>query len=356
MSNKLAQFAEAINAQASYGEDMNEKQVGGGSKKLPPGSYLGRIIEYTDLGLQPQEFQGKAKDPAKEFRLGVALWGEGVSEPDGSPYIVRPFPVALSRYEKSNCYRMFKALNYTQNPNIKHFAQFLGQAFIFRIEDYTNKAGKTSSIINWALTTAAIQPIGGQPYDVPQVADDLYRIFLWDHPSLVEWALLEIEGTNDDGKSKNFIQETIVGALDFPGSALETLLHTSGVVVPAKAVAAPAPAVAVPQPVAQVAVPAGVAVAAPVVQQVAVPQPVAQAVAPTLTIPAVAEVAQVASPLVVQASPPVTVAQPAPTLPAVASPATVQTVPTTMTSPSEPAAVFTPAVQGVPNLPPVVQS
>lgn len=327
MSNKLAQIQALAQQQAAVAENMNEVEKGGGGKLLPKGRFLGRIVEYIDCGVQPQEFQGKAKEPAAEFRLGVALWGEGVSEPDGSPYVLRPFPLALSRFERSTAYKAFKALNWQGNAAITHFAQFVGMPFIFTLDHHTSKQGKVSSIIKWELTTGAVDPISGQPYPVPEVADDLYRVFLWDFPTLEDWDALHIDGTNDDGKSKNFIQEQILGALNFKGSPLEQLFLQSGKAVPAVAQPAQASQAAAPVSV-PTQVPQTAPAAAPAAQQVAAPlnAPAAPAEQP----------AQGAATPVVTAAP--AVSAPSGT---VQAPATIATT----ASPSNPAAV------SLPNLP-----
>lgn len=329
MSAILQQLQAQAAQAAAVGPDMNEAQKGGGGAKLLPNNVyaFGRIVEYIDCGSQPQEFQGKAKDPADEFRIGVALWGEGITNDDGTPYIMRPFPISISRFEKSNTFKMFKALNYTGDPNIKHFAQFLGQAFVFKLEHHTNKAGKVSSIINWAATLPPYDAVSKQPYQIPAAPDDAYRLFLWDFPTIEAWNSLHIEGTNDDGKSKNFIQEQILGALNFEGSPLHQLLVGNNVAfaIPAKKAAPAAPAAPQAAPAAPVAAPAA-PVAAPAVAAPAAPE-VAQA-APLAQAPAVA-------------APAVTPSQP--TTPDGATSATAAT-----TSPTSPAAV------SLPVMPPVV--
>ena len=318
----LAQIQQLAAQQAAVAVDMNEAQKGGGGTRLlPTGYFFGRIVEYVDLGTQPQEFQGKPKDPADEFRIGVALWGEGITNEDGSPYVLRPFPISISRFEKSNTYQMFKALNYTGDANIKHFAQFVGQAFVFKLEHHTNKQGKVSSIINFKGTLPPYDAVAKTPYQIPAAPDDLYRLFLWDFPSLEAWHSLHIEGQSDDGKSKNFIQEGILGALNFEGSPLHQLLVQNNVAftVPPKKVPEAAPAA--PQQV----------IAAPV--GVATPVAIAPAVAP------------VAAPEVAAPAP---LVQPAPVSPVTPAPvAPVQVAvqpPVTTISPSEPAPVSLPAM------------
>lgn len=338
MSAVLQQLQQLAAQQAAVAPDMNEAQKGGGGSKLLPVCYaMGRIVEYIDLGTQPQEFQGKAKEPADEFRIGVALWGEGITNEDGTPYVLRPYSIAVSRFEKSNTYKMFKALNYTGNPDIKHFAQFVGQAFLFKLEHHTNKAGKVSSIINWAGTLPPYDAISKAAYPVPEAPDDLYRLFLWDFPSIEAWNSLHIEGQNDDGKSKNFIQNSILGAINFEGSALHNLLVSGNVPYTIPAKAAPA-APAAPQ----------AAIAAPV----GVSTPVAAA--PAVAAPVTPAPQQVAAPLEVQGAAPIAapVGQESGTVTPPVVGSTVQSVPPVTISPSEPPAL--PAAVSLPVMPPAV--
>src|SRR5690606_17899209 len=118
-------------------------------------------------------------------------------------YILRPFPMKVSRNEKATTFKAFAALNYTHDANIKHFAQFLGQAFIFTIGRHKSKAtNKESSIIKWEQTAPAVDLMTGQPYPVPDLPEDEYRLFLWDFPTLESWGSLFIEGQWEDGNSK----------------------------------------------------------------------------------------------------------------------------------------------------------
>lgn len=272
----IQQMQQLAAQQAAVSVNMNETTKGGGALLFPAGMYVGRIVEYVDLGNQPQEYQGKAKDPAPEFRLGVALYGvQGVAA--GEPYIIRPFGLTLSQNEKSGAVKAFKALNYTGSTAITHFAQFLNEPYIFSVYEHESGTKKKSMQIDWSKTLPPLDPVSKQPYAVPQPADDLFKLFLWDFPTIESWNSLKIDGQTDAGKSKNFIQETILAATNFNGSALQELLIQAGQNYATANPVAPAVAVAVPQPVAaaqqdQVAV-------AP--QPVAAPIPgVVQAVAP----------------------------------------------------------------------------
>lgn len=350
----LAHYQSLIAQEVAVTDDMNEKVVGGPSRLLETGRYFGYVAEYIDLGNQPQEFQGKAKDPAPEIQLGLWLL---LQDPDTrawvEPTMYRPYSMAISRNEKAGAFKAFKALNWRQDPNIRHFAQFLGQAFIFDIVKYKSTKGKDANKVQWDKTVAAVDPMSGQPYPLPGLPEDKIRLFLWNNPDLFSWDSLYVEGVWDDGQSKNRLQETILSATNFSGSPLELLLlqnqrNTQAppkpvVAAPAQAAAAPVAAVAAPVQVAPAAV-AQVPVQAPQVAPVAVPS------TPAWEAPVAAPLAAPAAPAV-QAAPivqaPAAVAVPAASAPQFTAQPPASTAPTA--SPSEvpqAAAALPPAIPG----------
>lgn len=259
MSTKLqALLAQANEVVAESGVDMNEASKGGGGRLLPEGYAFGRLVEYIEYGMRPQEFNGQAKQPALEFRLGFALWGQGYQNEDGTPYVIRPWNIALSRNEKSKAFKLFKCLNW--KGTAKGFAQMLGMPILVKIvhmeKSKTDKA--KVSRVDLAGFLPPLDPMSRQPYQIPEAPDDLYKMFLWDRPTKEAWDALHIDGVDNEGKSKNYIQEEILAALDFEGSALQQLLAGTIPDIPSKAPAAPVaalPAVpkATPGPVASVA-------------------------------------------------------------------------------------------------------
>lgn len=308
--SKLAALQALAAQAAATSPDMNESVKGGGGARLLPAGYaFGRFIEYIELGKHPQEFNGKAKDPALEIQIGFALWGQGYQNEDGTPYIIRPFQFAVSRNEKAKAFKLFKALNW--DGKAKHFAELLGKAYLVKIvHEPKSKTDSTPvSRIDFDGFLPPLDPVTKQAYPIPEAPDDLYQLFLWDYPSKEGWDALYVEGKWDDGKSKNRIQETIMSALDFQGSPLQQLLLGGAIgslpaapALPQEAPAAPAlppgngyapafsepPAAAVPaSPVEVPAVPLAAIPAAPAVGA-AVPSPIAPAlpaipVAPSAT-------------------------------------------------------------------------
>lgn len=276
MSTKLqAMRAMAEQAAVESGIDMNEATKGGGGRLLPEGYAFGRLVEYIEFGMQPQEFNGQAKQPALEFSLGFALWGQGYQNDDGTPYVIRTFSIALSRNEKARSFKMFKALNW--KGTAKTYGQLIGEPFLVKIHHVDkSKSDKTKvSRIDLDGFLPPLDPVTRQPYPIPEAPDDAYRMFLWTQPTKEGWDSLHIDGVHDDGKSKNRIQEQILAALDFEGSPLQAMLAGAIQELPGKAPGGPAVAL----PAAPVVAPPVVKPTAPAVPPAAVTPPAAPAAA-----------------------------------------------------------------------------
>lgn len=228
------------NAAAETSADMNEAvQGGGGARLLPEGYAFGRLVEYVELGNHPQEFGGKAKDPALEVQVAFALWGTGYQNEDGTPYIIRPFRFAISRNEKAKAYLLFKSLNW--KGTAKTFAQLLGQAFLVKIVNSAKSKTDATIVsrIDFKGFLPPIDPVSKAPYNIPEADASLYKLFLWERPTKLAWDSMYVEGQYDDGKSKNYLQEYMMGALDYAGSPIDQLLSGSGLALPMAPAVAP---------------------------------------------------------------------------------------------------------------------
>lgn len=309
MSARLAALQAMADTVADSYVDMSEVSKGGGGGRLLPAGYaMARLVRYIEFGMQPQEYQGTAKDPALEFRLGFAVWGDTAPHdprepkdrpetlfhnPDGSPGFISTYDMKLSNNEKAGSKKAFDKMNW--QGKARHFAQFLGEAFLVKIEhqDIKDQPGKKRARLVLADTLPPFDAVNRQPYPVPQAPDDAYELFLWASPTKESWDSLHIEGTNDQGKSKNYLQEKCLAALDFPGSRLEQLLKGGGDLPSPEQLAAPAAPAAPALPAAS-PLPADGAVATPVgTVNVATPAaPEAPAVAaPAVVAPALPTIA-----------------------------------------------------------------
>lgn len=268
VTNLLALANEA----AEYGPDMNEAVSGGsGARVLPVGNAFCVLIGVVELGKHPQEFNGKAKDPADEVQLTFALMGQGFngekySNDDGTPYILKCYPFAMSRNEKARAFLTFKKMNW--KGQAKSFPQLLGQAFFLPIKQQP-KSKTDSTMVSRPDLTGILPPLDamtGQPYPTPQVDPKLYHLFLWEKPTIECWNSIYVEGTYDDGESKNVLQSTITAALNFQGSPIQQLLLANGLPIPS-------PRKARSKPAAAPAAPAGPTPAAPPIASPVAPAP-----------------------------------------------------------------------------------
>lgn len=218
--------AEAV--EAGLLKDMTQVTKGG-ARLLPQGYALGRLVEYVELGAQPQEYNNVPKAPAPEMRLAFALWGEGYQDEDGSPYIIRLYDMAIGTNEKSKSYKLFKKLNY--KGTAISFAQLLGEGYLVKIVHTTPKkvGDQPKSVVDLDGFLRPFDPVTNQPYAIPTAHEDMFKLFLWERPNKECWDSLFIEGTNQQtGKSKNFIQNKCLSAKNFPGSPLEAMLMGLG--------------------------------------------------------------------------------------------------------------------------------
>lgn len=209
--------------------DMTEETKGGGAKRLLPEGYtLARLCEYIEYGDQPQEYQGETKAPAPEIQLGFELYGEDYLNEDGTPYVEHCYPFSVTRTAKSNAFKMFKIMNWQGDKT--RWLELVGKPFIVKVVQYLAADKKTKrSKIDLLSTLPPLDTLSKKPHQVQPLTIENLRVFLWDNPQLAHWDGLEI-------KSNNFIQEGILGAVNFAGSALESLLMGEGreIIIPVK--------------------------------------------------------------------------------------------------------------------------
>lgn len=231
LNNIAALVNETVETQ---GVDHSITQQGGGNFEdvlLPKGTYYGRMVEYVELGKQLPTKDGKptGKPAVPNVRLGFIIY-----TPDGGVKRINPFPMAVSSFEKAKFKQLFDKMNV--DGTLKHLAQSLGKPMAFDIEQHTTRAGKTINVIEFAGTRPLpkFDPNTGEPIKLPELDEQLLRLFLWNNPTKETWESLHIE-------KNNFIQEQILAAVDFEGSALQQLLMGG---VPSPEALAPAGAAA----------------------------------------------------------------------------------------------------------------
>ena len=214
LNNIAALVNETVETQ---GVDHSVTQQGGGNFEdvlLPKGTYYGRMVEYIELGKKIPMNAGKptGKPAVLNVRTGFIIY-----TPDGGIKRINPFPMAVSSFEKAKFKQLFDKMNV--DGTMKHLAQALGKPMAFEVEQHTTKAGKTLNVIEFSGTRPLpkFDPNTGAPIVLPELDEQFLRLFLWNNPTKETWESLHIE-------KNNFIQEDILAAVDFEGSALQQLL------------------------------------------------------------------------------------------------------------------------------------
>lgn len=250
MSNLLAQAQAAVQSNTLTNmQEVAEQQGGNFERKLlPTGKARVRFTGYIECGTQTQQaFQGKAKPPAPEVRLVFHVVGGKGKDEQGNvvdfvsqedidkgffPRISPFFPMAIKGGERAGSTKVWAAMNYAGDAN--NYVDLLIQQklYLLPIRQGTNKAGKPINIYDLADLEEAVNPDTCEVYDAPLVPEDKIQLFLFDHPTVEQWDSIFIDGTGQDGKSKNYIQEYIQKATNFVGSPMEQLLMSGGVSLP----------------------------------------------------------------------------------------------------------------------------
>lgn len=210
--------------------------------KAREGVALLRLRDYLELGLkQPKNPEYK---PAKQVRLTFELLHPDHmitgKKADGTEFA---FPDTLNVYlnvggPTSRFGKLFAKLNY--DGSAVHFAQLVGKGFmgqIFHNGDYVNISNADGE---WTIGAPEFRdPMTNviTQVDVPEM-DGTPKVFIYDHPDMSDadiqemWDGIFIEGENQDGKSKNWIQNAIMESLDWETSRTKSIVDgtTAGIV------------------------------------------------------------------------------------------------------------------------------
>ncbi|CAB3697733.1 hypothetical protein LMG3458_02479 [Achromobacter deleyi] len=220
-------------AKAAKTTDMNQSVKGGGAYTPPAEGKPGvRFIAYVELGPQKETFKGveRIREQVKlVFELHGKKWPV---DANGHPPRMT-ITIAKSLNEKAAFFKLFKQMNYS--GKFKHIAEMLGQDFSGQV--FHRKVGEGAEQKVYAgfkdpasgmlcITPPFVADEDGEDKrrNIPPAVADL-RLFLWDCPDKEQWASIYIDGTFDDGKSKNVFQDAIKASPSFAGSPVEALLN-----------------------------------------------------------------------------------------------------------------------------------
>ena len=228
-------YQDLINAELEATQiNMNQPSQGFERVVLEAGQYLGAIVAYIDLGDQEERYKNEVKGVFPCVRMEVAVFPVGE---DGTlskdPVIIPERELFIKTNERAKSFIAFKALNYQNDPKFRHFAQAFMRPYLFTVAKRVSKTtNKPYNTIDWAKTQPAVDPMTRKPYQLPEVDDKFKVVFLWNNPTKQMWDKLYIEGEFEDGRSKNFIQEQIINAKNFHGSAVDLMLRSGGKPLP----------------------------------------------------------------------------------------------------------------------------
>lgn len=241
--------------QATKDVDHTETTSAGDFEYTPPeaGVTVGVFIGYIELGKQKQpDYQGKPKPDAEEVRMVFALTHPKKNlkeiEVEGGTKKIQEhiaFNITLKLGEKAKFKKVFNAMRYGRD-GITHMAQMLGEKFLLTITHSTSEKTKKgyANLWNEAGEIGIKAPrqedaLSGTVTDLrPSIPDALepLKVFFFDNPTKETWDSLFVDGTRtvkgEDGKevekSKNWLQERIMSASNYKGSALEVMLSGIG--------------------------------------------------------------------------------------------------------------------------------
>lgn len=223
----------------------------------PPaaGKCVGRLVSVVEIGKHPQRaYGGKEQKPAHEMIIQFELLGKkhrkeiNLNNESGESETRVVYPIITQRIPikggpRASYIKLLEALRYGRKE-ITHPAMVLGEAFVVVITHNDNgKEGKERRVYanikdgsgNWQVSAPVNVDAEGETnwIKAPEATVD-QKCLLWTSPDMEQWDSLFIGGTkktkvNGEEKqvSKNWIQETCLEALDYKGSALETLLLQS---------------------------------------------------------------------------------------------------------------------------------
>lgn len=239
----------ALLAQAKTTTTDHTKVTEGGTFETPPsGPTMARFVGYVEIGKQPQEFDGKPKNPALECYVMFELNSKKhvrVQEVDGvektfTNRIMTSMPVYTN--SKAGFHKLFESMR-AGRDGITHMAHMLGEGFKIDVvhsvpakpgdKIYANMKDANGWHIGPPMVTqfdAEGNPTATVMLPVPEPTQQL-QLLLWDAPTKEQWDSIFIDGTRkvkvngvETDVSKNWLQELCMKAVDFKGSALEGLL------------------------------------------------------------------------------------------------------------------------------------
>jgi len=232
---------------AAEGADQTKAKTGGDYSAPAAGPGLARFVGYVEIGKQKTNFKG-VPGVKEQVVLVFELVGKRHAVEEGQQPHRVTVTESYSLNEKANFFKLFQRMNYKQDA--QHIVQLLGEGYKVEVlhDKWVCKDGKERTDVTLKGPAGyTIAPPRKEDEDsetgwvdvaVPMHKSAL-RCFLWQQADLNQWASLFIEGEyperkNDKGevvspaKSKNTLQHKVMGATNFNGSPIHTLLLANG--------------------------------------------------------------------------------------------------------------------------------
>jgi hypothetical protein len=231
------------------GVDMTQATAGGGDY-VPPAEGITqlRFFAYIEYGKHTKTIKGKPPKTSERVRLGFELHGPNhPPQESGMPHVIW-IDESKSLNEKANFFKLFSRMNHA--GKVKHIVGLLGEAYLGTVTHRKYKRADGSEGVAAELRKK------GEPYDIRPTsfqnpgtgqveniavpaAKNEERLFLWDRPTVEQWASIFIDGEYEARKnaagevtkpasSKNVDQARVKSANNFKGSPIELLLLANG--------------------------------------------------------------------------------------------------------------------------------
>ena len=241
MALDLTKIRQLGNEAAKTGPDLNNQSAGGDFKPPAEGATRLRFVGYVETGEHTtvsKQWGDKTKGRA-HFTFELSGPKHPPKKLDDGRLIPETisFKLAVGQNKKNDYSKLFK-LMVADYPGRKNFVQLLGEGFRGVVVHRKFKRRDGSDGVAAELKGEAGFTISGVSYEDPEsgearkvkVDEPLSKIkaFLWDYADVDQWDSIFVDGTYDDGNTKNKLQEEIKQAENLSGSAIEAALIEAG--------------------------------------------------------------------------------------------------------------------------------